>query len=93
MIMAVKILNQEKNLIEVDFGDVDQSLANLMVERLNDHKDVEMAAYKVEHPVLSTPHFILRTKKGDATKLFMETLEEIKKDVESFRKQFSEISK
>jgi len=89
----VEIVKQEKNMIEVDFGQVDHSLPHLMVERLIDHKDVDFVAYKVPHPIVSTPHLVLRTKKGDALKLFTDTLEEIKKDVESFKKQFADISK
>jgi DNA-directed RNA polymerase subunit L len=91
--MDIKIIKQEKNLLEVDFGDVDQSIPQLLVTKLNQDKDTEMAAYKVEHPVMSSPMLILKTKKGDALKLFTETLEALKNDVEDFKKQFVEISK
>ncbi|MFH1393475.1 MAG: RpoL/Rpb11 RNA polymerase subunit family protein [Candidatus Micrarchaeota archaeon] len=91
--MAVEIIKQEKNMIEVDFGEVDHSIPHLMVERLNDNDDVDFVAYKVEHPIIGSPHLILRTKKGDALKLFTDTLEAIKTDVDTFKKQFAEITK
>lgn len=91
--MVVRIVRQEKNLIEVDFGDVDLSIPGLVVERLNASGGVEFAACKVEHPIASTPHVIVKAKKGDPAKLLLETLESIKKDVDDFRKQFAGISK
>ncbi len=91
--MDIKITKQEKNLLEVDFGGVDQSIPHLLVSRLNKDEDTEFAAYKLEHPVMSSPKLILRTKEGDALKLFTDTLEGIKKDVEDFKKKFVEVSK
>lgn len=93
MIMTIKIINQESNSVEVDFGELDHSIPHLLVERLTNGKDVEFVAYKVDHPVISTPCFILKTKKGDALKLLVDTLEEIQKEVAEFKKQFSDISK
>jgi DNA-directed RNA polymerase subunit L len=90
--MAVKILINEKNTLEMDLGDPDQSLAQLLAERLNEDKDVEFASYKMEHPYMATPKLIVRTKKGDPAKLVLEKLDELKKELSEFRKQFSDIT-
>ncbi len=91
--MTVKILKQDKNTLEIDIGDIDQSLAAMIVEKLNGTKGVEFAAYKREHPIVGAPHLIVKTKGSDPAKVLDKILEEVKKEVSEFRKQFSEIAK
>ncbi|NYZ77047.1 hypothetical protein H0O02_01905 [Candidatus Micrarchaeota archaeon] len=90
--MAIRILQKEKDVLELDLGDIDQSIAQMITEKLNETKGVEFAACKVPHPVIGTPHLIVRTKGANASELVAKKLEEIRKEVEEFRKQFSEIS-
>ena len=89
----MKILIEEKNTLEMELEGVDQSLVQLISEKLNEDKDVEFASFKVEHPILGSPKLIVKTKKGDATKLVLGTLAELKKEVADFKKQFLDISK
>lgn len=91
--MSIRILNQEKNSIEIDLGDVDLSVPQLIVERLYTSPDVEFVAHKRDHPIIGTPCLILRTKKGNPVELLVETLEGMQKDIRDFKKQFSIISK
>jgi DNA-directed RNA polymerase subunit L len=91
--MEVKILVNEKNTLEMEFVGADQSLAQLLAEKLNSDKDVEFASYKVEHPLVASPKLILRMKKGDPAKLILEKLAEIKSEVAEFKKQFLDITK
>jgi DNA-directed RNA polymerase subunit L len=91
--MEVKILSNEKNVLELELVGSDTSLAQLISERLNQDKDVEFASFKVEHPLLAHPKLFVRTKKGDASKLVLGVIDEIKKELVDFRKQFAEISK
>lgn len=91
--MDVRILIKEKNVLELELEGGDQSLAQLLAEKLNAEKDVDFAAYKVDHPLIALPRLYVRTKKGDPVKLVLEKLKEIKKDVADFKKQFVDISK
>jgi DNA-directed RNA polymerase subunit L len=91
--MDVKIIKKEKNVVELEFDGADQSLAQVLAEKLNQDKDVEFAAYKVDHPLVGLPRLIVKTKKGDAEKLLLSKLDEIKKEVADFRKQFVDIVK
>lgn len=91
--MTVKILKSEKNILEIDLGEIDQSIAQLIVEKLNETKGVEFAACKVAHPVIGTPYLIVRTKGANPVGLVSKKLEEIKKEIGEFKKQFSEITK
>jgi DNA-directed RNA polymerase subunit L len=91
--MEVKVLVNEKNVLEMELTGVDQSLAQLLAERLNADKDVDFASYKVEHPITADPKIYVRTKKGDPAKLVLEKLDEIKKELLGFKAQFSDIVK
>ncbi len=91
--MEIKVLVNEKNVIELELAGADQSLAQIIAEKLNKDKDVEFASYKVEHPILGLPTLYVRTKKADASKIVLETLEGIKKELADFKKQFADISK
>ncbi|MEW6721686.1 MAG: RpoL/Rpb11 RNA polymerase subunit family protein [Candidatus Micrarchaeota archaeon] len=91
--MDVKVLVNEKNVLEMELTGVDQSLAQLLAEKLSGEKDVEFASYKMEHPLLAEPKLYVRTKKGEPGKLVLEKLEELKKEVSEFREQFRDIVK
>lgn len=91
--MDVKVLVKEKNTLEMELGGVDQSLAQLLAEKLNEDKDVEFASFKLEHPVVASPKLYVRTKKGDPSKLVLEKLDELKKELTGFREQFRDIVK
>lgn len=91
--MEVKILTNEKNVLEMELKGADQALAQLLAEKLGGEKDVEFASSKVEHPLVGEPKLYVRTKKGDPAKLVLEKLEEIKREVSEFRAQFGDIVK
>jgi DNA-directed RNA polymerase subunit L len=91
--MEVRILVNEKNTLELEFVGGDQSLAQILADKLNSDKDVEFASFKVEHPIIGFPKLLVRTKKGDPSKLVLEKLAEIKSEVADFRKQFLAIAK
>ena len=91
--MKVNILVQEKDTLELELVDSDQSLAQILAERLSADPRVEFAAHKMEHPLIGSPKLIVRSKKGDPAKIVLEKIEEIKKDVSEFRKEFLDIVK
>ncbi len=91
--MEVKILTNDKNVLEMELNGADQSLAQLLAEKLTEDKDVEFASYKVEHPLVGEPKLYVKTKKGEPGKLVLEKLEEIRKEVADFREQFGDIVK
>ena len=59
--MQVEIIGKEKDFIEVKFTGMDEGLAGLIVEKLNDAK-VDFAAYSLDHPLTGNP--VVRVKSG-----------------------------
>ncbi len=86
--MEVSILTNDKKTLEFGVKGVDNSVMQLIAERLNDRSEVTFAAYKLDHPVLGTPTVIVQTKKGSPLDVVLEVLESIQGDVSKLKKQF-----
>ena len=87
--MEVIVLTNEKNKLEFEVKSIDHSLPKVLSERLSKRSDVEFAAYKVEHPYLGSPKIMVIVKKGNPLNVVLEELEDIKKEIATFKKQFS----
>ena len=88
--MEVKFITKEKNIVEVEVTGVDTSLLNALVEKLTNTKGVEMAAYKVEHPMVGKPTLMVKTKgASNALTVLTKALDELESDTEEFKKKFS----
>lgn len=86
--MEVKILSNEKGVLEFEMVGMDVAIPELLVAKLNEEKGVEFAGFKKEHPIIGNPKIIVRTKKKDPTDLVIEKIDEILGEVEEFRKEF-----
>lgn len=91
--MEMKIILSEKNVLEVDLGNADLSLGQLLVEKINANKDVEFAACKKEHPIIANPKIIIRTKKTDPKKILLEAISEVTEEMNKFKKEFTQMVK
>ncbi|MDO8553539.1 MAG: DNA-directed RNA polymerase subunit L [Candidatus Micrarchaeota archaeon] len=91
--MDVNILVNDKKTVEFEMIGVDQTIPRLIVEKLNADSSVEFAAYKQEHPTVSNPTILVKTKKGDALDVVVKAIEELKDDLSSFRTKFKDAIK
>lgn len=91
--MAVHVLAKEKDVIELEFEGMDQSLVQLLAEKLSAEKDVEFAGFKVDHPVVGKPRLYVKARKGDPVALIAAKLEEMREEVKDFKQKFLEIVK
>lgn len=69
----------------------DQTLANLIVERLHKDPDVEFASYVLEHPSVAYPKIIVRTKKGDAHAALKKAVDKALEEVSDFKAKIKKI--
>lgn len=60
--MKIEVINDKKGVFEFKILDKDPGLAELIVERLNENKDISFAAYKWEHPLADYPVIIIKSK-------------------------------
>ncbi len=90
--MEINVLKKDKKEIEFEIGgNRDTTLAEILVFKLNELPDVEFAAYKIEHPLVTDPRVYVKTKKGDPVKVIEKALEALKKEVADFRTQVSKL--
>ena len=91
--MEVKILVNEKDTLELELNGIDPALGQLLAEKLTANSEVAFAACKLDHPVIGSPKLLVKAKKGDASKLVSEALDEVRKEVKDFQKTFGALVK
>ena len=57
--MEIKILEQSKNKLEFELIGEDHTFCNLFKDALNEDSTVKVATYKIEHPLISSPAFLI----------------------------------
>lgn len=86
--MDVEIIKYSKEELEFEIKDNDSAVLELLVKRLNEYKETEFAAQKTEHPIISNPRMLLKVRKGnDARKVLLGSIDELRKEFESIKKQ------
>ncbi len=83
--MELKIISAGDKEVEFEIVGGEYTLAELLTTRLNEKKGVEFASYRVAHPLVSSPRIYVRVSSGKALTLISETLDELRKEVASFR--------
>ncbi|MBI5391807.1 DNA-directed RNA polymerase subunit L [Candidatus Woesearchaeota archaeon] len=77
--MDIHILKEEKDLLEVEIVGEGHTFCNLLRDTLNNQKEVKHASYMIQHPLVSNPILAVRTSAGKPRKVFLDTLQELKK--------------
>ena len=87
--MEIKILEDKKNELEFEIADWDSTIAEIIIDRLNSYKEVEFAAYKIEHPLIHGPKFYIKSKSKEPRTLLLKAIKEISSEIEKFSKLLS----
>lgn len=91
--MQIKVIKNEKNLLEFKLKGERHTFPNLLVKKLQKNKEVVFAAYKLEHPSDSDSLIIVKTKKKNPKKVLVEASKEIAKETKEFAKKASQALK
>jgi len=59
--MDIRILKREKDTLEFEIVGEDHTFCNLLRELLSRDERVVMAAYRVDHPLVGHPRFVVMT--------------------------------
>ncbi len=86
--MDVNVVEESKNRFVFEILSHDHTVLLLLKEQLQDNDDVSLLTFSVGHPETGKPLFILETKKEDAKKLFLESLNEIEKNLQKLQRDF-----
>ncbi len=89
--MKIKMKDEEdtpKNVMKFEIEGEDHTFANLLVDTLQDMKEVKIAQYDVKHPRISSPDIYLETKKSKKPKeILKKASEEIEETMKDLKKQ------
>ncbi len=85
--MNLKILKEEKNILELQFFGEGHTLCNLLRQELCNDENISTASYTLKHPLISEANFIITTKSGKAKKHLQETLTTLKKKTKELKAQ------
>ncbi len=88
--MKVEIKSEGSNFVEIVLRDADISLPNALREILLNDSSVEFASCTQDHPQITAPKLIVRTKGKPALGVVKDALKKLKKEVAEFKSELKE---
>ena len=85
--MEFNVLEEDKNKLVFELKGETHTFCNLLKKELQEHKDVVSASYRIEHPLVGIPTFLLETKGNEPRKVLKAALNSLKKKTENFSKE------
>jgi DNA-directed RNA polymerase subunit L len=87
--MEIKIVKDEKNTLVFEVKGVSHGFCNMLKEQLLQDDHIKIATYKVEHPLVNIPKFLVETDGADPKKCVLDAVKKLKSLVEKSQKDFS----
>ena len=84
--MEFKVIEETKNKLVFELKGETHTFCNALKAELHKVKGVDIASYKIEHPLVGIPRFLLETKGTEPRKALKEALKTLKKKTEEFKK-------
>ena len=88
--MELTIIEETKTKIVFELKGESHTFCNLLKDELLNTKGVALASYRIDHPLIGVPHFLVETKGVEPRKALKDALASIKKKAEVFKKEISE---
>jgi DNA-directed RNA polymerase subunit L len=88
--MQPKVIESSRYELKIEIVGEGHSFCNLLRKTLLEEPTVDFAGYNIDHPLLASPVFILRTKKRQANVVLREALEKMLARTEEFRKKIAQ---
>ncbi|MDP3698506.1 MAG: DNA-directed RNA polymerase subunit L [Nanoarchaeota archaeon] len=88
--MEFTVLEESKTKLVFELKGETHTFCNLLKDELLNAKGVVTASYRVDHPLIGVPRFLVETKGAEPRKALKDALASIKKKAESFRKEVTE---
>jgi len=89
--MKITTLTKRKNELKLKFDEIDQGFLNMIKDRLWKDKATDVAGFRIDHPQVGHPTFILKTKGKDAKKVWNDSLDSLQKDLKGFNKELKKV--
>jgi DNA-directed RNA polymerase subunit L len=89
--MEYEVLKEETHELQIQFNEIDHGLLNLIKEELWKQPGVEIASFRLEHPEVSKPLFVLKTKNKDAKKVWNSALDSINEQLDKLKQEMKQL--
>ena len=89
--MEFKILEESKNKLVFQLIGETHTFCNLLKDALQNVKGVEIDTYRIDHPLVGVPQFLVETKSIEPKKALQSALKSIKKNAEEFKKEAAKL--
>ena len=89
--MEFKVITEEKNRFVFQLPSETHTFCHALKEELLNVKGVTLATYKIDHPLVGVPEFLVETKGVDPRKAVKEALKSLKKNAQEFKKVVSKL--
>lgn len=66
--MEIKVIENKKNKFVFELPEVSHGFCNILKDQLWKDSHVKVAAYRVEHPLINIPRFVVETDGGETPK-------------------------
>ena len=85
--MEMRLVNKTSNRLEIQFIGENDTLLNLLKQRLLEDETVETASYIMGHPYLEIPTFIVETKSGKPEAALKNAAKDLRAQFDEFETQ------
>ena len=89
--MEFKVLEESKNKLLFELKGETHTFCNALKNELHQVKGVTIATYKIDHPLIGMPQFVLETKGIEPRKALQEALKSLKKKAEQLKKEIGKL--
>ena len=89
--MEFKILEESKTKLVFQLIGETHTFCNLLKDELQNIKGVDIATYRIDHPLIGIPQFLIETKGVEPKKALHSALKSIKKNAEEFKKEAAKL--
>lgn len=86
--MRIEEVRREDRTLRFKVVGEDHTLCNLLRKAMYEDENVEAAAYRIEHPLLSQPEFYVRVKRGKPEEALLKALGRLGKKLEELEGKF-----
>ncbi|MBU0459252.1 MAG: DNA-directed RNA polymerase subunit L [Nanoarchaeota archaeon] len=85
--MEFKVIEESKTKLVFELPGETHTFCNVLKDELRNVKGVEIATYRIDHPLVGVPQFLIETKGIEPRKALSSALKALKKKAEEFKKE------
>ena len=85
--MEFNVLEESKTKLVFELRGETHTFCNVLKDELRKMKGVEIATYRIDHPLVGIPQFLIETKGVEPRKALQTALKILKKKAEEFKKE------